>query len=78
MEKSLLDINFDSEPVYGDNVKYIKKKKNHMVVVLLQIFRLKYAKRQSTIQVFINNNARFCNQSKEKALSSNTFATMQI
>ena len=39
MEKSLLDINFDSEPVYGDNVKYIKK--NHMVVVLLQIFGLK-------------------------------------
>ena len=27
MEKSLLGINFDSEPVYGDNVKYIKKKK---------------------------------------------------
>ena len=25
MEKSLLDINFDSEPVYDDNVKYIKK-----------------------------------------------------
>ena len=27
MEKSLLGINFDSEPVYGGNVKYIKKKK---------------------------------------------------
>ena len=30
------------------------------------------------MQVFINNNARFCYQSKEKVLSSNTFGRMQI
>ena len=30
------------------------------------------------MQVFINNNARFCCQSKEKVLSSNTFGGMQI
>ena len=47
MEKSLLGINFDSEPVYGGNVKYIKKKKkNHMVVVLLQISGLKICQKK--------------------------------
>ena len=30
------------------------------------------------MQVFNNNNARFCYQSKEKVLSSNTFGRMQI
>ena len=30
------------------------------------------------MQVFINNNARFCYQSKEKVLSSNTFERMKI
>ena len=42
--KSLLNIKFDSEPVYGDNDKYIKKK--HMVVVLLQIFRVKLCQKK--------------------------------
>ena len=42
--KSLLNIKFDSEPVYGDNDKYIKKK--HMVVVLLQIFRVKICQKK--------------------------------
>ena len=36
------------------------------------------AKRKSTMQVFINNKARFCYQSKEKVLSSDTFGRMQI
>ena len=48
-----------------------------MLVVLLQIFREKMPK-ESTMQVFINNNASFCYQSKEKVLSSNTFERMQI
>ena len=30
------------------------------------------------MQVFINNNARFCYQSKEKVLSSNTLRRMQM
>ena len=30
------------------------------------------------MQVFINNNARFCCRSKEKVLASNTFGRMQI
>ena len=29
---------------------------------------LKNAKRKSTMQVFINNNARFCYQSKKKSI----------
>ena len=43
MEKveSLLNIKLDSEPVYGDNDKYIKTKKEHMVVIRLQIFKAK-------------------------------------
>ena len=45
-----------------------------MLVVWLQIFREKNAKRKSTMQVFINDNARF----KEKVFSSNTFGRMQI
>ena len=40
MEKSLLDINFDSEPVYGENVKYIKKKKSYGGSVITN-FRVK-------------------------------------
>ena len=38
----------------------------------------KNAKRKSTMQVFINNNARFCYQSKKKVFSSNTFGRMLI
>ena len=40
--------------------------------------RQKNSKRKSTMQAFVNNNARFCCQSKEKVLSSNTFGRMQI
>ena len=38
----------------------------------------KNAKRKSAMQVFTNNSARFCYQSKEKVLSPNTFGRMQI
>ena len=38
------------------------------MVLWLQIFRAKNAKR--TMQVFINSNERFCYQNKEKVLSS--------
>ena len=41
MEKSLLGINFDSEPVYGDNVKYIKKKKKSYGGSVITNFRAK-------------------------------------
>ena len=76
--KSLLNIKFDSEPVYGDNDKYIKAKVKTYDGSVITNFQGKNAKRKSTMQVFINNNARFCYQSKEKVLSSNPFGRMQI
>ena len=61
--EKLMRIDFESKPVYGDDEKYIKTK-----IVWLQILGLYHykfswqnnAKGKSTIQVFINNNARFC------------------
>ena len=41
MEKSLLGINFDGEPVYGGNVKYIKKKKKSYGGSVITNFRAK-------------------------------------
>ena len=77
--EKLLKIKFDSKPVYGDNDKYIKTKiKIFNGSVNTNFQGKKNAKRKSTMQVFINNNARFCCQSKEKVLSSNTFGRMQI
>ena len=58
-------------------INTLKQKWKYMVVVWIQIFKAKNAKIKSTMQVFINNNARFCYQSKEKVLSSNTFGRMQ-
>ena len=37
-----------------------------MVLVWIQIFETKQCQKNSTTQLFINNNARFCYQSKEK------------
>ena len=48
-----------------------------MVIVWLQIFRIKKCQKKKTMQVLINNNARFCYQIKEKVLSSNTLRKMQ-
>ena len=48
--EKLLKIEFDSEPVHGDNDKY----NNNSIIANLQ--GKKNAKRKSTMQVFINNN----------------------
>ena len=69
--KKLLKIGFDSEPVYGDNNKYIKTKIKIYPGSMITSF-------QSTMYVFINNNARFGYQSKEKVLSTNIFGRTQI
>ena len=49
--EKLMRIDFESKPVYGDDDKHIKTKikiyADNMII-------------KSTIQVFINNNARFC------------------
>ena len=72
--KKLLKIEFDREPVYDDNDKYIKTKIKIYVGNMITNFQGK----KCTMQVFIDNNARFCYQNKEKVLSSNTFGRMQI
>ena len=55
--EKLLKIEFDSEPVYGDNDKYIKTKikiyNNSMINKFSQY------KRKRTMQVLINNDSRF-------------------
>ena len=62
-----LKIKSDREPAYGDNDKYIKTKiKVCGGSVNTSFLRQKNAKRKSTMYVFINNNARFCCQSKKK------------
>ena len=71
MEKAekLLKINFNSDPVYGVNEKYIKTKIKVYGGSINTSFKVKKnAKRKSTMQIFINNNVRFCCQSKEKLL----------
>ena len=67
--EKLLKIESDTEPVYGDNDKYIKTKiKIDDGTMVTNFQSKKNAKR--TMQVFINNNERFCYQNKEKVLSS--------
>ena len=58
--EKLMRIDFESKPVYGDDDKHIKTKiKIYADNVIINFYK-KNAKRKSTIQVFINNNARFC------------------
>ena len=45
--EKLLKIEFNSKPVYGHDEKYIKKKKKHTVIVLLQIFMIKKCQRKT-------------------------------
>ena len=59
--EKLLKIEFDSKPVYGDDNKYIKTKIKVYAGSMIANFQCKKnAKRKSTMQVFTNNNARFC------------------
>ena len=67
--EKLSKIGFDSEPVYGDNDRYIKTKVKIYKNSMIKNFHQKICKRTRTMQVFNNNNARFCYQSKEKVLS---------
>ena len=73
----LLKIEFDSKPIYGDDDKYIKTKtKIYDGGMIANLQSEKKPKEKSTMQVFINNNPRFCYQSKQEVLSSNTFERM--
>ena len=74
----LLNIKFDSEHFYGDNDKQIKTKIKIYAGSMTDFQGQKNTRRKSTMQVLINNNPRFCYQSKEKVLSSNIFGRIQI
>ena len=55
--KKLIRIDFESKPTYGDDDKYIKAK---IKIYPEGIIRNFHTKRKSTMEVFINNNVRFC------------------
>ena len=63
MEKnveSLLNIGFESKPVYGDDDKYIKTKiKIYAKNTITNFHNKKMPKEKKTMQMFINNNDRF-------------------
>ena len=59
-------IKFDSEPVYGDNDKYIKTKMKIYNSSVNENFQGKGVPKE------------FCCQSKKKVLSSNIFGGMQL
>ena len=58
--------------VYGDNDKYIKTK----IKIYDDSVNTNFQGKKGTMQVFINNNARFCCQSKEIVLPQNIFGGM--
>ena len=59
--EELMKTNFESKPVYGDDDKYIKTKiKTYADSIITNSHNKKNAKRKSTMQMFINNNDRFC------------------
>ena len=77
--KSLLNIKFNSEPVYGDNNKDMKTKiKTYDCSVITNFQETKNAKRKRFMQVFVNNNARFCYKAKKKYYPQTLLEKMQI
>ena len=73
---SLMNIIFDSEPVYGDNDKYIKTKIKSYGDKVNTNFQGKKKCQKKMHHVFVIDNARFYYQSKYKVLFSNTFGKM--
>ena len=56
--EKLMRIDFESKPVYGDDDKYIKTKIKIYAGSVITNFHNK--KMPKTMQVFVNNDARFC------------------
>ena len=54
-----MKITFESKPVYGEDVKYIKTKIKTCRQHNHKFSSQKNAKRKSTMYMFINNNDRF-------------------
>ena len=74
---NLMNIKFDSEPVYIDNDKYVKTKIKSCRKSEYTFSRQKSAKRKCFIQVLAIDSI-FCYQIKQKVLSSNTIGGRQI
>ena len=73
--EKLLKTDFDSKVVYGDDDKYIKTK---IIMYGGSMFTNFQGKRmpKEKAPCNINNNARFCYQSKEKVASTNSLERM--
>ena len=61
---SLMDIEFNSEPIYSDNDKYIKTKINSYGDKVNTNFQDNKIRKECILQVFIIDNARFSYKSK--------------
>ena len=73
--EKLIKIDFDSKPVYGDDDKYIKTKIIMHDDSMFTNFQGKRMPKEKA-PCNINNNARFCYQSKEKVASTNSLGRM--
>ena len=76
-DEKLLKIEFDSEPVYGDNDKYIKTKIKICAGSMITNFRSKKLPKEKVpckcLSIIMLDSVI-----KEKVLSSNTFGRMRI
>ena len=82
MEKieRVMSIDFESKPFYGDDDddddKYMKTKIKKYNDNIMTNFHKKSTQWKNTMQMFINNNTRFCYWSIWKVLPSNIFRRM--
>ena len=68
--EKLLKIEFDTKSVYGNNDKYIKPKiKIYNNSTITNFQSKKMLEEKAPLQVFVNNNVRFCCQCKKKYYS---------
>ena len=58
--EQLLKIYFESKLFYGDYDKYIKTKIKIYAGSMITNFHQRKCSKKSTMQVFVNNNDRFC------------------
>ena len=80
--KKILKTEFDSEPVYGDNDKYIKTKLKIYAGTMITNFLSKKMRKEKApckcLSIIMLDSVKEKRKSKEKVLSSNTFGRMQI
>ena len=80
--EKILKTEFDSEPVYGDNDKYIKTKLKIYAGTMITNFLSKKMRKEKApckcLSIIMLDSVKEKRKSKEKVLSSNTFGRMQI